>query len=1123
MSADNPTGSVVGGLRIGELLGRGAMGAVYLAEDAHCRQVALKLLSPELAHDERFRQRFLRESKLAATLDHPHIVRTIASGDDGGVLFLAMAFVGGVDLRELLHREGRLEPGRAVRLVGQVAGALDAAHASGLVHRDVKPGNILVAETPDGEQAYVCDFGLARHVSSVGSLTGDRGFVGTVDYVAPEQIRGEAVDARADVYALGCVLFECLAGERPYARETELAVVFAHLNEPPPRLTELRPELPVAWDGVVARALAKEPGERFQSCPELAAAAVDALHGRARTRRRPRRWLVAAAAALAVAAGGVGAVVATHGGSSPEPAVRQLPVLDAVDSNTGRPLASLGSASQGGFGHAPSDAIVAGGSAWLLLPAEQRVLRVDTRTRAVTRSVKLPWAPLDRLAAGGGYVWVAQDGGPELVRIAIATGRMLAPLRAGDEPPTGIAGGGGAIWLAYPTRVARLDNFRQGLVGYRIPYTGSGRLTYADGALWSFQNGIVRKLEPHSGRLLARASLPGEVSDLAVGGGLVWAAVVPDGVVYGLGERDLRVARKVRVGSDPERLSFAGGRLWIARTAPGAVSALDPRTGAVRQLPLGAEPTSAVYRAGVVWTGTVPPRTPLPPVAGHELRISFPDQYLTLDPAASHSTPDEQLESATCAYLLDYPDVAGPTGLRLRPEVAAAMPSVSADGRTYTFRIRPGFRFSPPSNEPVTAATFKRTLERAFSPKLGSGGRGQGDAPAIVGLAAYEAGKTEHVAGIRAHGDTLAITLVRPAGDFLTRISLRHLCPVPSSAPAVPSTTNAALPSAGPYYVASSGDARIVLLPNPNYGGARPRRWARIVYTEDVPTPAAVALTDRGSLDFLFDFDNGSLLGSAGVLDRRHAPRYLRAPETFLDAIVLNTRRPLFHEAKLRRAVNEALDRPELARSFHDVPADQIVPQTVAGFPAGAVYPIGGPDLRAARRLAGGGHRHAVLSYCTFFPSGDSAHPRVARIVRSNLAKIGIDVSIVAMQDCPPRYDASTDRADLLLVTTFGGLVRDPQAYLDLAFRRGAYGSVLGPGPWNDPAFRRRLKQARVLRGAARTAAYVRLVRELTLAAPYAVYGTYVSGSYVSARVGCTLTNGASTMLDLVALCPRRT
>jgi serine/threonine protein kinase len=261
MASELAAGTVVAGFRIEAPVGRGAMGEVYRAE-RDGSVVALKLLDETLARDERFRQRFLRESTLAASLEHPHIVPTLGSGEDGGRLYLAMEYVDGLDLRALLRRDGRLEPERAVAIVEQVAGALDTAHAAGLVHRDVKPGNILVRSDADGEHAFICDFGLARHVASVSSLTGDRGFVGTIDYVPPEQIEGGSIDARADVYSLGCVLFECLAGVRPFERDSELSVVFAHLNEPPPALTDARPELPAAFDVVFATALAKEPDAR---------------------------------------------------------------------------------------------------------------------------------------------------------------------------------------------------------------------------------------------------------------------------------------------------------------------------------------------------------------------------------------------------------------------------------------------------------------------------------------------------------------------------------------------------------------------------------------------------------------------------------------------------------------------------------------------------------------------------------------------------------------------------------------------------------------------------------------------------------------------------------------------
>src|SRR5215218_9734968 len=292
-------GSEVSGYRIESLLGEGATGAVYLARDAEGRVVALKVLDPAVAADARFRERFLRESRVAALLEHPNLVPVLDAGEDGGLLYIAMEWVDGVDLRSLLRRDGPLEPDRAVALVADVAAALDVAHAAGLVHRDVKPANILVA----GDQARLCDFGLAKHTAGAESLTAER-IVGTLAYIAPEQIEGAGVDGRSDVYSLGCVLYECLTGEPPFDRESELAVLYAHLNEPSPRPSVSREGLPPALDEVVAAALAKSPAERPQSGGELASAARAALRGevpRRRGRRRPP-MLVLAAGALAAAA-----------------------------------------------------------------------------------------------------------------------------------------------------------------------------------------------------------------------------------------------------------------------------------------------------------------------------------------------------------------------------------------------------------------------------------------------------------------------------------------------------------------------------------------------------------------------------------------------------------------------------------------------------------------------------------------------------------------------------------------------------------------------------------------------------------------------------------------------------
>jgi predicted Ser/Thr protein kinase len=279
MSAPTRIGTEVAGFRIESVLGRGGMSVVYVAEQIRLgRKVALKVLTTELAWDEQFRERFVRESHIAATIDHPNIIPIYDAGEADGLLYIAMRFVQGPDLKEILKR-GNLGIGRTIFLIEQLASALDSAHAHSLVHRDVKPGNILIDESTD--HAYLTDFGVAKQTTARG-LTSTGHFLGTVEYAAPEQIEGGPVDARTDVYALGCVLYECLTGSPPFAQGTEHAVLHAHLVDPPPSVTRSRPELPQAFDGVVATAMAKAAPDRFASCGDLAHAARHAASGTAR-------------------------------------------------------------------------------------------------------------------------------------------------------------------------------------------------------------------------------------------------------------------------------------------------------------------------------------------------------------------------------------------------------------------------------------------------------------------------------------------------------------------------------------------------------------------------------------------------------------------------------------------------------------------------------------------------------------------------------------------------------------------------------------------------------------------------------------------------------------------------
>jgi serine/threonine protein kinase len=273
--AELGVGSVFAGHRIDGIAGRGGMGVVYRATDLTLdRQVALKLITPGVAGDPEFRTRFERECRVAASLEHPHVVPIYHAGEEGERLFVTMRFVDGTDLRVLLAEEGRLDPRRAVALVAQVAGALDAAHERGLVHRDVKPGNILIGRD---EQAYLTDFGVTKQRAAGAELTRTGMAVGTADFMAPEQARGGDVDGRADVYSLGCVLFRALTGEVVFDRDSDLDKLWAHVHEPPPALREVRPELPQPLEAAVARALAKDPAERPQSARALAREARDAL------------------------------------------------------------------------------------------------------------------------------------------------------------------------------------------------------------------------------------------------------------------------------------------------------------------------------------------------------------------------------------------------------------------------------------------------------------------------------------------------------------------------------------------------------------------------------------------------------------------------------------------------------------------------------------------------------------------------------------------------------------------------------------------------------------------------------------------------------------------------------
>ena len=438
------SGAEIGGYRVEELIGRGGMGEVYRAYDGRLdRNVALKILAPRYADDDVFRERLLRESRLAASLDHPNVVPVYDAGEEDAGFYLAMRYVEGADLRAVLRREGALSHARAIEIASQVGGALDAAHTKGLVHRDVKPSNVLIDERG---HCYLADFGLTQSVADRGQAT-DGSLLGTLDYVAPEQIRGDDVDGRADVYALGCMLYECLTGEVPFRRPSEVATLYAHLEEEPPSASAHRSGLRPAIDVVLERAMAKEPDERHSTCAELVADASAALIA-----RRPgrRRVLVVATIAAAAVAVGIGVLLTRGGGSTAIKSV-QANAVGVIDSGSGTIAAQIP------VGAAPAGVAAGPDAIWVTNTDDQTVSRIEPRTNAVVQTLRVGAGPAG-IAIGAGAVWVVNALDGTVSRIDPRASQVVQTVPVGNGP-SAIAYGLGALWVANggDTTVSKID------------------------------------------------------------------------------------------------------------------------------------------------------------------------------------------------------------------------------------------------------------------------------------------------------------------------------------------------------------------------------------------------------------------------------------------------------------------------------------------------------------------------------------------------------------------------------------------------------------------------------------------------------------------------------------------
>ena len=612
------------GYRIEELIGRGGMGVVYRAYDLRLkRTVALKLVAPSLALDDRFRERFARESELVMSLEHPNVVPIYDAGDVDGRVYLAMRLVDGTDLGSLLRTEGALDPERAIAICAQIAAALDAAHARGLVHRDVKPSNVLLDSS---QHVYLADFGLTRSLDDEGGGAGEDGSVGTPAYLAPEQLEGRPVDGRADLYSLGCVLYECLTCEPVFPRSSRLAVAWAHLEEEPPRPSKRRVGLPEAVDTVVARALAKEPEQRFASCEALVAAAARALGlGKIAAPRQRRSLLLAGAIGLVIVAA---TVVMAKNPFRTSPLFAGPNTLARIDPKTKTVSAVID------VGPHPVVVAATANRVWVYNKGDMSVSEVDAGRNRVLRTVPISGAipagccslfagPV--LAAGASGAWFVNGGDvgkPQLTHIAADGGKHSYALTL---TPTGVAVGHGAVWVVghrgHDYRLLRIDP-ASGRVTHTTQFqSGSGvdSIAYGFHRVWvmSSSTSTLYRIDPGSARhagSVVIASWPTTRPEITryVGAISVRAAGGPGGGTdYDVSPSTLAAHNDGNFGP-PDSGEYTGvGALWWYDSTSGYVMWQNRPNGRVIDIPVvhavtgGPCLTSITTGSGNVWVTAV--------------------------------------------------------------------------------------------------------------------------------------------------------------------------------------------------------------------------------------------------------------------------------------------------------------------------------------------------------------------------------------------------------------------------------------------------------------------------------------------------------------------------------------
>jgi YVTN family beta-propeller protein len=838
---------------------------------------------------------------------------------------------------------------------------------------------------------------------------------------------------------------------------------------------------------------------------------------------------VAGAAAALLAAAAAFVLSQTRDGGAPGLDSVAPNAVGVIDQQSNRIVAQLP------VGVRPASVVQGAGGIWVANLEDRSVSRLDPETKQLVKTISTGAAPTG-LVVDRGRVWVARADGslawidPQYNRLIVAAD--VVPSRFYRVPDHRIAAGLGSLWMTDAIgQLLQLDRITGRVLSRVDVGTGARGVAVGSGSVWvaNSGDGTVSRVDS-SGVVTATIPVGHGPTDVAYGEDAVWVTVGLDGVLARIDPETNAVEAVIPVGTYPDRVAVGSDAVWVGDIREGTVSKIDPQSNKLSaRIDLGSSPGGLAAAGNVVWATAASALAAPQGQAATEafsLRVTLEKDPGVLDPALFTRS---QLAYATCAKLLNYPDMPAPAGAQLGPEVAQSMPIVSRDGLKYTFTVRPGFRFSPPSGRPVTAQTFKDTIERTLHPKVAS--EGAALLADVVGARAYMAGRAAHIAGVAARGDELTIRLTRAVGDLPARIATPYFCAVPSGTPVDPQGVQG-IPMAGPYHVASHVPGQtLVLAVNPNYRGDRPRGPDEIVFT--IGTSRARALADvlAGRSDYAGD---GVPLREQPRLLARYGPgssaakagrqQFFVNPSLVVRYLALNTSRPLFSDPSVRRAVSFAIDRSALARAWNRF----FEAGRVAGGPATADYLPPGvrvssrpaeypprPDVERARAILGGGRRQAVLYTCNDSPCGEHA-----AIVKRNLAAIGIDVAVKhfpvgVMLERAAKPDADWDL--LRLGWAFG--YPDPADVLEPLLSAGSRSNL---SRLHDPRVEERLRAAARLRGPARARAYDALTRWIARrVAPLIAFATDTERDLFARRIGCQVFNPVYGM-DLAALCLRR-